>query len=112
MLYTGIFKRIIPFVLTFGLGLLLASLFGAALLPNFEGRREARRNKRCHDRQQMMMEIDQLNQELRDARLENETLRHNSLDHNWSFEAVPPLPVEPHHPPKRPKKPGQTEVLQ
>jgi hypothetical protein len=116
MLYTGLFKRIIPFVLTFGLGLLLASLFGAALLPNFEGRREARRNKRCNDRQQLILEIDRLNQELRDVRLENETLRDSSWERQ-SFELTvpPPHTMDEHHPPappKRPKNPRRVETLQ
>ena len=108
MLYTGLFKRIIPFVLTFALGLLLASLFGAALLPNVESRREGRRDKRCRDKQQLIMEIDQLNQDLRDAKLENETLRQNSMDQNWNLEeAVPPVVFEEHHPPPPPKRPKQ-----
>ncbi len=103
MLYTGLFKRIIPFVLTFALGLFLASLFGAALLPNFESRRDARRAKRCHDKQQLMIEMDQIKQELRDAKLQNETLRQNSWHRSIEL-SVPPV-LEEHHPPAPPKRP-------
>ena len=107
MLYTGLFKRIIPFVLTFAAGLFLAGLFGSALLPNFESRRDARRARRCNDRQQLMFEIDKLNQELRDVKLENETLRKSAWDADQTFGLdayVPPVP-EAHHPPAPPKRP-------
>lgn len=104
MLYTGLFKRIIPFVLTFALGLFLAGLFGAALLPNFESGREGRRARRCNDRQQLLMEIDQLKDELRDARLENETLRDSSWGDSNIELTVPPV-LDEHHPPPPPKRP-------
>jgi hypothetical protein len=104
MLYTGLFKRIIPFVLTFALGLFLAGLFGAALLPNFEGAREGRRARRCNDRQQLLMQIDQLKDELRDAKLENEVLRQGSWGDASIELSVPPV-LEEHHPPPPPKRP-------
>lgn len=113
MLYTGLFKRVIPFVLTFALGLVLASLFGAALLPSFDTGREGRRARRCQDRQELLREIEHLNEELRDLKMEK--LRNSSWKGEELKLTVPPVDIEPHHPPappKRPKNPHRSDILQ
>ena len=105
MLYTGLFKRIIPFVLTFAVGLFIASFFVSIALPSFDVKRDGHRGRRFHDRQQLIKEIDRLNEELREAKLENETLRQNSWDRGIEL-TVPPV-LDEHHPPPPPKRPKQ-----
>jgi hypothetical protein len=65
-----------------------------------------------------MMEIDRLNQELRDVKEENENLRRSSWEGNsLELRVLPPTVTvdDEHHPPappKRPKKPVRTDILQ
>src|SRR5687767_15451069 len=102
MLYTGIFKRIIPFALTFAAGLFIASFFVSLALPSFSWRGERRFGK-CHRAKQLERENTEL-------RLENERLRRSA--EQWSEadlrNAVPPVvEFEAHKPPppRRPKHP-------
>ena len=113
MLYTGLFKRIIPFVLTFAAGLFIASFFVSIAAPSFSGWRESRRG-RGRDRQELRMQIDELREEVRALRSENEMLRRQTTDNAYR-EWVPPVLLEEHPPapPKRPKKPApRTDILQ
>ena len=69
----GFVKRIVPFFLTFAVGLFIASFFVAVAAPNFQFKsRNWKRNHRQYDRQ---MELE--NQRLRDEnlRLKNEAQR-------------------------------------
>lgn len=114
MLYIGIFKRIIPFVLTFAAGLFIASFFVSIAAPSFGNWRESRRSK-CRDRHNLRMQVDELREEKRTLERQIEALRQTSesLDTNWEHLAPAPIPMEaPHHPPKRPKKPARPDVLQ
>ena len=123
MLYTGFFKRIIPFVLTFAAGLFIASFFVSIAAPSFSKWRESRRSNRCRDRHELRMQIDDLREELRSAseelrsvRSENELLKRQATDDAFKTEwqvAVPPVVTDAHPPtpPKRPKQP-RTEILQ
>ena len=111
MCYTGLFKRLIPFVLTFAAGLFVASFFVSIAFPgeNWRGRRRSK----CQAMQQRLeAENDSLRERNRVLEIQKE--RHNVRD--WSPEAVlplvPPVEFEEHHPPKRPKQPRRADVLQ
>lgn len=107
MFYTGLFKRIIPFVLTFAAGLLVASFFVSVGLPNLNLRSERKWHK-CHQKRQLKIENDQLRETVRDLRKENDELRRSNG--SWDAmikDAVPPVELDEHKPPppKRPKHP-------
>ena len=111
MCYTGLFKRIIPFVLTFAVGLFIASFFVSIAFPG-ERWRNSRRVNRFHEMQQLRIENDELREKLRQLRTDNEELRRSAgaLDSDLVIpEAVPPVDFEEHHPPppppRRPKNP-------
>ena len=101
MQITGLVKRIIPFVLTFSVGLLLASLFIPIGLPDFGTWRENRRSARhCQEHRQLQMENDRL-------RMENEQLRRNAADasESWEPNELPPFDVDAPPPPPPPRRP-------
>jgi hypothetical protein len=122
MCYTGLFKRFVPFALTFAAGLFIASFF--VTIPTFSGRSE-RRIQRFQEIQQLQLDKDVLRQKNADleekyANLEAEVerLRRTSVvDFDRYFQdAVPTIEGDaPHHhppaPPKRPKQP-RFETLQ
>ena len=105
MLYTGLFKRIIPFVLTFAAGLFIASFFVSIAAPSFSNWRESRRS-RHRDRHDLRMQVNELNEEIRELKKQNEMLkRQSSADAVYWENAVPPVVVEAPHPPPPPKRP-------
>ena len=108
MQLTGLVKRILPFVLTFSAGLLLASIFIPIGLPDFSTWRETRRGKHCREHRDLRNEINRLRDELRVSEMEKEELRLNSSDTIPSVQAVePPYLMEAPHPPppRKPKHP-------
>lgn len=107
MLYTGLFKRIIPFVLTFAVGLFIASFFVSIALPSLGNWREGRRSRSCHEKRQIRMEVNELRERVRSLRRENEELRRSSDVKLMLEDAVPPVELEAPHPPRRPKHPRQ-----
>ena len=103
MQYTGLLKRIIPFVLTFAVGLFVASFFVTLAFPSMSNWRENRRGRHCRDKQ---VEVEELREKVRSLRKENEELRRNATDVDAILEdAVPPVEFEHHPPPKKPKHP-------
>ena len=110
MCYTGLLKRFVPFFLTFAAGLFIASFFVSIALP--EGNWRSRRgfNKR-QEFQRLQIENQELRDQLRLERIQNEELRRARLDQNFDFEipnSVPPPNFEaPDHPPAPPKRPKQ-----
>ncbi len=109
MFYTGLFKRIIPFVLTFAAGLLLASFF-VSITPNFKGWRSDRGGRRWHEKRQLVIENENLRERLRATEEELRELRRSLPDHDAEFvipNAVPPVELEAPHPPPPPRKPRQ-----
>ena len=101
----GVFKRVVPFLLTFAAGLFIASFF-VSIVPNFDNWRETRRSHRCREKQQIRMEMDELRDKIRTLRQENQELRRTAD----SFElAIPEIPavdsMEAPHPPAPPKRP-------
>ena len=99
MFYTGLFKRILPFFLTFAAGLFVASFF-VSVTPDFnwQNTRPSYRSRECRH-----MKV-----ELRELREENERLKQQievrttiyAMD--WQ-NSVPPVPVEAPQPPLPPK---------
>ena len=108
MQYTGLLKRVIPFVLTFAAGLLLASLF-VSITPNFRGwKSDYRGGRKCHEKRKLAIENQNLRERLRATELEVRGLRQGFPDNDAEFvipNAVPPVEFdEHHHPPKPPRK--------
>ena len=106
MQFAGLVKRIIPFLLTFSAGLLLASLFIPIGVPDLSTWREARRVKHCREHRELRYEINSLREKLRTSETENEQLRRATKESVETFE-LDQLPVEldAHHPPAPPRKP-------
>ena len=68
----GVFKRVVPFLITFAAGLFIASFFITIAAPNFgAGRRQARNNQL----RQVRMEVEELRRERCRLRDEIENLR-------------------------------------
>jgi hypothetical protein len=117
MCYTGLFKRIIPFVLTFAGGLFLASIFVPVGLPTSRMRVE-RNFSRHPETQQLRRDVDNLREKCRALEAENEELRRTLGDVDFVIpDAVPPVDFEAHHPPQPPPPPSQpkrmrTDILQ
>ncbi len=96
-------KRIAPFLLTFSVGIFIASFFMTIAAPSFRVNFEGRRNHRNYDCQR--------ERELRRLQEENMRLREQNADSdfdNADFQelkfAVPPPPMPP-APPKAPLAP-------
>jgi hypothetical protein len=108
MQYTGLLKRVIPFVLTFAAGLLLASLF-VSITPNFRGwQTDYRGGRKCHEKRKLAIENQDLRERLRATELEVRGLRQSFPDNDAEFvipNAVPPVEFDAYHPPKPPRKP-------
>lgn len=110
MCYTGLFKRIIPFVLTFAVGLFIASFFVSIAFPG-ERWRNSRRFNKVREIQQLRIENEELREKLRQSRIENGELRRSADD--WSTDELPLIPTveldehkpEPPAPPRKPKHP-------
>src|SRR5215203_3520376 len=103
MCYTGLFKRIVPFVITFAAGLFLASFFVSIGLPT---RRFERRFNRFQETQQLRRENDNLRERNRALQAENEQLKGRSFDMDHMIpDAVPSVGLGDRHPPKPPREP-------
>ena len=94
MSYLQIFKRIIPFFLTFAAGLLIASIFVPIGAPNFQ--RPDRGGKGRHHRElrkeneNLRRENDRLRQENAKMRLETEGVKFRTMDLDLPNADVPP----------------------
>jgi hypothetical protein len=91
----GFVKRIVPFFLTFALGLLVASFFVSVALPNFSfPNRGWGRHQQYH--QKMEFENQQLKEKV--SRLEKQLTDKNNLDfQNLDLDVPPPaLRAVPH----------------
>ncbi len=108
MFYTGLLKRVIPFVLTFGAGLLLASFFVSIALPNMAEWRSNRRDRRCREHKQLRQESQDIRQKYFEEVEKNAELRRQIADTDVLLQgAVPPVAVEAPHPPTPPRIRGK-----
>lgn len=96
----GLFKRLVPFFLTFAVGLFIASFFVNISGPRFGFGNRARR---FHEMQQLRIERDQLRDEVEALRTEN---RHanckRSVDLETGKETYSLMPLDVPPPPARP----------
>ena len=94
----GFAKRILPFFLTFAVGLFIASFFVSIAAPSFQfPSRSSRRNHKEYDRQREL-EVQRLRDE--NLRLRNQqTIELDTADFRSLENAVPPLPPMPPAPP-------------
>jgi hypothetical protein len=108
MCYSGLFKRIVPFFLTFAAGLFIASFFVSIALPE-SGWRSRRGFKKFQEIQRLQVENENLRDKNLRLRMENEELRRNALNLGSEnlLPLVPPVDFESHHPPPPPKRPKQ-----
>ncbi|MEO8041075.1 MAG: hypothetical protein ABI646_00575 [Acidobacteriota bacterium] len=112
MCYTGLFRRIIPFVLTFAVGLFIASFFVPIGLPNANWRGGRGMNK-FHEMQQLRIENDDLREKNRALQLQIDELKSRTDNWDSDLDNVGELPLvdldehkPPPPPPRRPKHPG------
>ena len=94
----GFAKRILPFFLTFAVGLFIASFFVSIAAPSLQfPSRSSRRNHKEYDRQREL-EVQRLRDE--NLRLRNQqTIELDTADFRSLENAVPPLPPMPPAPP-------------
>ena len=106
MQFAGPVKRIIPFLLTFSAGLLLASLFIPIGLPDFSTWRESRRGKHSREYRDLRNELDSVREKLRISEIENEQLRRSASESVEDLDAMElPPGLEVNHPPAPPRRP-------
>ena len=101
MLYKGIFKRFLPFLLTFAAGLFLASFFVSVALPSFE--RSQRSTRRFGECKRMQFELERLRDE--NQRMRREMDFHNLGPAHLNIPDVPPVTLEVPAPPPPPRAP-------
>ena len=102
MSYLAIFKRVIPFFLTFAAGLLIASIFVPITAPNFNG---FQRRSKMREYRQLKLEVEQLRSEKCRMKRELQELRQAQAEQMPNWDTVPAfdLPVPP--PPPAPVAP-------
>ena len=101
MSYLSIFKRIIPFFLTFAAGLLIASIFVPIGAPNFQRpERGGRwRHHECkREKESLRREVDRLRQELEQTRRDAANVEFRTLEYG-----VPEIRIEAPMPPPPPR---------
>ncbi|HXG83375.1 MAG TPA: hypothetical protein VNI84_05040 [Pyrinomonadaceae bacterium] len=94
----GFFKRIVPFFLTFAVGLFIASFFVTVAAPSFQFNNRARRHREYHrtmefENQRLREENFRLRRELSDKEDSS-----NLSSYGYGLE-VPPPPMPPMPPP-------------
>lgn len=95
MSYLAIFKRVIPFFLTFAAGLLIASIFVPITAPSFNPGMSRRTKMREY--RQLKLEVEQLRGEKCRMKRELEELRRLNAEQTPNWDTVPAfdLPVPP-----------------
>jgi hypothetical protein len=92
----GFLKRTLPFLLTFSLGLLVASFFVSVAAPSFNFKK---RNHRCRE----YRENNRLRTENQSLRMDNESLRRQLKENDLKTIPAFELDVPPPPPPAPPK---------
>ncbi len=91
----GFFKRVVPFFLTFAVGLFIASFFISIAAPNFEFNRGRRNHREYH--RMMESKIQQL--EDQNERLQKELSEKDAVEIKGIYLDVPAPPMPPMPPP-------------
>ena len=94
MSYLAVFKRVIPFFLTFVAGLLITSIFVPITAPNFNG---INRRSKMREYRHLRMEVEQLRNEKCRMKRELIELRKAQAEQAPNWDTVPAfdLPVPP-----------------
>ncbi len=99
MSYLQIFKRVIPFFLTFAAGLLIASIFVPITAPNFRSAERGgkwRHHKECkRDKESLRRENSRLREELNQLRRDKANIEFRTLEYG-----VPEIRIEAPAPPR------------
>ena len=101
MLYRGLFKRFLPFFLTFAVGLFVASFFVAISSPSFNFRRGgSHKHREIH---RLKIENKELRKDVLRMKRELDEARRNSFDVTLPVEEVPTFEMDVPLPPPPPK---------
>jgi hypothetical protein len=91
----GFAKRVLPFLLTFAVGLFIASFFVSIAAPNFQfPNRSSRKKHREYDRQREL-EIQRLRDENLRLRNQQALVLDNADFQNLKYAVPPPPPIAP-----------------
>ena len=100
----GLFKRIVPFFLTFAAGLFIASFFVTIATPNFNFRRGERYREMQRlrsENQELKRTNSELRRQMEELRINipsSETFSVNELPFDTDAPPPPPPPKAPRHP--------------
>lgn len=106
MSYLAIFKRIVPFLLTFAAGLFIASFFVSIAAPNLNFQRGGGSYK-MRDYKRMKIENEELRRENSRMKRELDALKWNTdgTDFEYSVPAPPDFDIDAPPPPPPPRAP-------
>ena len=93
----GFFKRIVPFFLTFAVGLFIASFFVSIAAPDFRFSMRGERTRHFERDRMMEFENQRLNEEnlrLKKQLEDADEINVRNLKYNYDFD-VPPVPLMP-----------------
>ena len=96
MNFISVIKRIAPFLLTFAVGLFIASFFVTVTAPNFQFKRGGFKRHREYDRQREAR--------INDLEKENNCLKKRLAERDWVLEEDVNVIVPPPPPPTMPMK--------
>lgn len=100
MCFKSVIKRVAPFLLTFSVGLLIASFFVTVAAPNFQFKRGFKRHKQYDaEREMRINDLERENNYLKKRLAEMEKQRDWVLDNDLDVPPPPP-PVAPTMPMK------------
>jgi hypothetical protein len=91
----GVFKRVVPFLITFALGLFVASFFVSLAFPSFPASRRQMKMRECHRVQMNYEELQQENQRLRDELAEARAKMVRDFESDIRLAVPPPPPIAP-----------------
>jgi hypothetical protein len=101
----GLFKRIVPFFLTFAAGLFIASFFVTIATPNFNFRRGSNKYREVHrlrienqEQQRTIFELRKQNDQLRRNASESVIINADEFPLEADVQLLPPPTKAPRHP--------------
>jgi hypothetical protein len=88
----GVFKRVVPFLITFAAGLFIASFFVTLAFPSLPA---SRREVRMREYRQMKYDMEELQRENARLKAELEARRAMNFDSDIHLAVPPPPPIAP-----------------